>query len=213
MACYGNFFHGVRNSGALEIRALACISAGDRRSMYNWKESLLHLWTGRTWPLTMSTTSPWSHLTQEVPSANHGYLENSLPTEVLDRTTQTWDAGWGDEWGGLSHPLPCDQLVHHHPHQRDPDPHNILEPCQGSILKRIFLHFYEEYIHVRLYFFEIKPYILQNFLELNSSLHGKHIHFPFTEYFSNVCFNSLSLSRSFMHKNTLLLFWTFLSLL
>ena len=32
LACYGNFFHGVRNSVALEIRALACISAGDRRS-------------------------------------------------------------------------------------------------------------------------------------------------------------------------------------
>ena len=32
LACYGNFFHGVRNSKAAEIRALACVAAADVRS-------------------------------------------------------------------------------------------------------------------------------------------------------------------------------------
>ena len=32
LACYGNFFHGVRHSKAVEIRALACVAAADVRS-------------------------------------------------------------------------------------------------------------------------------------------------------------------------------------
>ena len=32
MDCYGNFYHGVRNSAALEVRTLACVAAADVRS-------------------------------------------------------------------------------------------------------------------------------------------------------------------------------------
>ena len=32
LACYGNFFHGLRNSDALELRTLACVAASDIRS-------------------------------------------------------------------------------------------------------------------------------------------------------------------------------------
>ena len=32
LACYGNFYHGVRNSSALAVRTLACIAAADVRS-------------------------------------------------------------------------------------------------------------------------------------------------------------------------------------
>ena len=32
LACYGNFYHGVRNSAALEVRTLACVAAADVRS-------------------------------------------------------------------------------------------------------------------------------------------------------------------------------------
>ena len=32
LACYGNFYHGVRNSAALEVRTLACVAASDVRS-------------------------------------------------------------------------------------------------------------------------------------------------------------------------------------
>ena len=32
LACYGNFFHGVRNSDSLELRTLACVAAADIRS-------------------------------------------------------------------------------------------------------------------------------------------------------------------------------------
>ena len=32
LACYGNFFHGLKNSAALELRTLACVAASDIRS-------------------------------------------------------------------------------------------------------------------------------------------------------------------------------------
>ena len=32
LACYGNFFHGLKNSDALELRTLACVAASDIRS-------------------------------------------------------------------------------------------------------------------------------------------------------------------------------------
>ena len=32
LACYGNFFHGLKNSDSLELRALACVAASDIRS-------------------------------------------------------------------------------------------------------------------------------------------------------------------------------------
>ena len=32
LACYGNFFHGVRHSDALEVRTIACVAADDIRS-------------------------------------------------------------------------------------------------------------------------------------------------------------------------------------
>jgi hypothetical protein len=29
LACYGNFYHGVRNSAALSVRTLVCVAAAD----------------------------------------------------------------------------------------------------------------------------------------------------------------------------------------
>ena len=32
LACYGNFFHGLQNSDALEVKILACVAVSDVRS-------------------------------------------------------------------------------------------------------------------------------------------------------------------------------------
>ena len=118
------WFFGVENS---------CVCGCFRHQKYNRKQFEKSLKWNQSWSKRELVESVWKHFESKVSSDNNLQVEDSLLEEISLFKIWFGDVVWGYEWGGLTYHLPCDQLVHHHLLQGDPDPHHILEPLWAAV--------------------------------------------------------------------------------
>ena len=64
----------------------------------------------QSWSKRKQVESTWNHFVSEVCSSSIWQMEDSLLAEISWFEIWVGDVVWGYEWGGLTHPLPCDQL-------------------------------------------------------------------------------------------------------
>ena len=111
----------------------SCLCDCFRCQEYNRKQFEKSLAWNKYWSKREKVESAWKHFKSKVSSSSNWQVEDTLLAEISWFEIWFGDAVWGYEWGGLAHPLPCDQLVHHHLLDGDPDPHHILEPLWAAV--------------------------------------------------------------------------------